>query len=215
MRDPAAPSPPRWKGAQSLELVHQLNERCIELLCDVAAAQPGGLSLACVADNRELWLQLDPRARRRGARLPFVIVDAHFMDEEWWRCISGSQLRVADRITETSNGLPRQASENLMHETIMFAWQSTRWDKTVAMLSFGMLRSVAETIASLTPQRVREIATCESSAVQVRWGGDSNFWRHLLLAAQADDLERLTELHMHAKLLLCNQLIESPKSLTR
>jgi hypothetical protein len=93
-----------------------------------------------------------------------------------------------------------------MHEVIMFAWQTARWDRTVAQLSLGMTPSVADTVAALTPQKVREIAARESQAVEIRWANNPVFWRDVLVAASEGSDERLAELHLHAKLLLCGEL---------
>ena len=38
----AQPSPPRWKGAQSISTVHRFNERCIEMLSTVAISSTSG-----------------------------------------------------------------------------------------------------------------------------------------------------------------------------
>ncbi|MGH8240084.1 MAG: hypothetical protein ACREXP_24145, partial [Steroidobacteraceae bacterium] len=200
-RESAPPSPPRWRGIQSLDLVHQLNERCIELLCDVAAADARHTILQIVTENRELWLRLEIEARRRVARMPFVIVDAKFKDAAWWRRVAESRTHEA-RAEEPSNGLPREASEHLMHETAMFAWQTARWDRTVAQMSLAMSPSVADVIAALTPQQVRAIAARESQCIRVRWADAPRFWRDLLMTAKAGDVEKLAELHLHAKLLV-------------
>lgn len=119
-RDPAPPAPPRWKGIQSLDLVHQLNERCIELVCDVAAAETPASTLPIVIENRELWVRLGTDARHAIAQMPFIIVEAHFRNAAWWRRVSANE--TTDSATEVNaNGLPRDASEHLMHETTMFA----------------------------------------------------------------------------------------------
>jgi hypothetical protein len=203
--DPAPPVPPRWKGINSLDLVHQLNERCFELLCDLAAADTRHTDLPLLADNREIWIRVEPEARHRAARMPFVVVDAKFSDEAWWRHAAASRARVAGA-EAFSNGLPHEASEQLMHEVIMFAWQTARWDRTVAQLSLGMTPSVADIVAALTPQKVREIAARESHAVEIRWANNPVFWRDVLVAASEGSNERMAELHLHAKLLLCGEL---------
>lgn len=208
--DSVPPSPPRWKGIQSLDLVHQFNERCFELLCEVAAADARPTSLPIVTENRELWLLLDLETRRKAARMPLVIMDAHFKEEAWWRRVAAVQPHEAE--TEgPSNGLPHGASEHLMHETTMFAWQTARWDRTVAQMSLGMSLSVAEVVAALTPQQIRALATRESQGIQVRWADDPRLWRDLLLAAKAGDEEKLAELHLHAKLSLCSELLATGK----
>lgn len=205
--DPARPAPPRWKGIQSLDLAYQLNERCIEMLCEVAAADAHSTALAIVTENRELLVSLDAETRQRAARMPFVIIDAHFKEETWWQRVA-TALPHGTRMEEPSNGLPREASEHLMHEAIMFAWQTARWDRTVAQVSLGMARPVAELIAALTPQKIRAIAARESQGIRVRWANDGRYWRDLLVCAKAGDDEKLAELHLHAKLLLCSELVQ-------
>jgi hypothetical protein len=44
--------------------------------------------------------------------------------------------------------------------------------------------------------------------IEVRWANDPPFWRDLLLAAEAGSDEKLAELRLHAKLLLCGELAE-------
>lgn len=85
------PPPPRWKGAQSLGPVYQLNERCIELLCDAAASDSPQVTLSIVTEHRELWVGLDLQARQRLASLPFVIVDARFRNDAKWRRVTETQ----------------------------------------------------------------------------------------------------------------------------
>lgn len=92
-----------------------------------------------------------------------------------------------------------------MHETIMFAWQTARWDRTAAQISLGTSPSVTDVIAALTPQQIRVIATREAQAVRVRWANDSQFWRDLLVAANAADQKGLAALHLHAKLSVCSE----------
>jgi hypothetical protein len=205
--DPAPPIPPRWKGINSLDLVRQLNERCIELLCDLAVADARHTDFPILTGNREIWAGLEPEARNRAARMPFIVVDAKFSDDEWWRHAAQSRARAVGA-EAPSNGLPHEASEQLMHEVTMFAWQTARWDRTVAQLSLGMTPSVAEIIAALTPQQVREIAAREEQVVEFRWANNAVFWRDLLVAATEGSDERLAELHLHAKLLLCGELAE-------
>lgn len=204
--DPA-PLPPRWKGIQSLNLVHQINERCIGLLCDVAVADARPTALPIIAQNRDLWVHLGLEARQKTARIPFVIVDAQFKNEEWWRRAAESDARESEA-EESLNGLPREASEHLMHELTIFAWQTARWDRTVAQMSLGMSPPVVELIAALTPQQVRAIATRDSQGMRVRWADDPRFWRDLLVAAKAGNDEKLAEIHLHAKLLLCSELAQ-------
>lgn len=156
-------------------------------------------------DHREIWLSVNAVARKRAAQLPFVIVDVHFLEEAWWRdsLTTGNQSRD---VAPDSNGLPNVESEHLMLETIMFAWQTARWDRTVAQISFAMLPSVVDIVAALTPQQLREIAARSPQALRVRWSEDVVFWRDLLTAAGDEDPKRLSDLQLHAKLALCGHI---------
>jgi hypothetical protein len=206
-RDPATPAPPRWRGIQSLDLVYQLNERCFELLHDVASNDDLDIELPIISENRELWVRLSIEARRAASQMPFMVVDVRFKDETWWRRIADGKRRDVEA-QEAFNKLPGEVCEQLMHETIMFAWQTARWDRTVARLALAMSPPVVDVIAGLTPQQVRVIATHESNAIGVRWEDDLEFWRDMLIAANAGNVRRLAELHLHAKLLLCAELAQ-------
>ncbi len=196
---------PRWIRSQSLDLVHQLNEHCLELLADVAAADAGS-DLPLVAANRDLWARLGPEARRRTALLPFVILDLHFTDEAWWqRAISAPAPTLHE--TESENWLPPKLSERLVQETLMFAWQMARSDRTAAQVSFAMHPTVAAMIGQLTPGQVRAIASRASGGIHVRWEQNGRFWRELLFAAESGNDEAIAELHLHAKLQLLGPLV--------
>jgi hypothetical protein len=212
----AQPSPPRWKGAQSIGMVYGFNERCIELLCAVAPSSNSQTTSAAIAENRELWINLNIDARRRIAKIPFVIMDANFKRDDWWHRVSQSVVDsalsdspAAENVgAYSTSGFSPEASKNLMQETIMFAWQLVGSDRTTAIMSFGMVAPVAEIISELTPKEVREISTREHSAVKLRWADDVKLWRDFLLAANAGDDDRLAALHLHAKLLICGDMPE-------
>jgi len=191
------PEPPRWKGKDSLDLAYQLNVRCLKLLSEMAA-RPNTTDWPLIAQNRELWSKLDARTIEQAARFPFVILDAHFTDVEWWRSES--------KPPETSQW-PTSVSEQLMSETLIFAWHTAKWDRRVARLSLGMLPAVAEEIAALTPQQLSAISARHSSALRLRWQDDPDFWTQLLVAAKCDDNDRLEDVHLHAKLLLAGEII--------
>lgn len=210
-RHPAVPpAPPRWKGVRSLDLVYRLNERCIDLLYELAITGARDTTLSVITSHVEFWLRLEPAARQSMARMPFIIMDAYFQDEMWWRRVTDYGLDDA-QTDAASNGLPREVSEHLMHETVMLAWQTARWDHTVAQMSLAMSPSVVAIVSALTPQQVRVISARECHAIRVRWVDDLQFWRDLLAAAALRDGDRLRQLHLHAKLLLCSELTNIQK----
>lgn len=196
------PLAPRWKGAPSREAVRQLNERCVEVLCEAATEDFPATTLPVITEHRTLWRTLPLEARRLVAQIPFAIVDAQFGNEASWQQLVQDRAGFAVHAT----GLPGDVRHELMHETLMFAWQIARWDREVALMAFGMRPAVADLILALTPRQLRTIAATEHGGIQVRWADDLAFWRELLLAARAGNDEKLAELHLQAKLLLCSEL---------
>lgn len=207
-RDETGPATaPRWKRRQSLELVYKLNEECLGLLSGVAADKVAPERAWLVA-NRELWAKLSPEARKRVARLPFVILDLHFADEEWWRRVTDAR-ESAVREPDPTNGFPQDLSERLVQETLMFAWQMAQSDRTSAQVTFAMRPAVAEMIGALMPGDVREIASRWQGEIRLRWDNNGGFWGGLLVAAQTGDADRLAELQLHAKLLALGPLVRT------
>lgn len=193
--DPAEPpTPPRWKGADSLELVYRLNERAFMLLKQ--SASPHG----------ELWSQLDTEALRRAARFPFLIVDVYFIDEAWWRSVLLNPQGLIGQGSVACLWTP-EVAQKLMSEVLVFAWHTARWDRRVARLVLGMVPSVVEIFRRLTPQELDAVSGLHGGALRLRWQEEQEFWAPLLRAARDGDEEALSESHLHAKLLLSGTLV--------
>jgi hypothetical protein len=204
-RKGVSPSP-RWKGARSLQLAHELNSRCIDLLCRFATSPFVEAAPVMLKANRNLWCQLNTDARWRLAAFPFVIVDVRFRDEAWWRV----QAKVQDHVVAepaARNEFLRESRESLLLETLMFAWQVAREDPRVAQILFAMTQPVASLISSLAMQEIRTVAIEQSNFLRIRWDENSQLWRDLLVAVATDDETALEELRLHAKLLFCGELI--------
>lgn len=189
------PSPPRWKGKDSVDLAYHLNQRTFELVRDMAG---GPCEWPLIGHNRTLWTQLDVATISRAVRFPFVILDVHFTDIGWW----DSDLKPPE-----GSHWPANVSEPLMGELLVFAWHTAKWDRRVARLSFGMLPGVAELIAAMTPHKLDRLAAEHCSALRLRWQDNAGVWTRLLEAARDSDEETLIDIHLHAKLLLSGELI--------
>ena len=201
---------PRWTGAPSIGLAHQVNEQCVELVCELAVTSSHQELPQFILQNRDLWRLLDTDARRRVAAFPFVIVDIRFKDAEWWREISGTHSMSPSDSTPL-NGIPANLSADLVLETLLFARQAAREDANVAKAMFAMTSPVASRIASLTLQQVRTIALGNTQHLRVRWDSAPEFWRDLLIACRTTDEQTMTALRRQAKLLFCGELIQSHK----
>jgi hypothetical protein len=166
------------------------------------AASPDIAAWPLTTQDRKLWSTLDSRVIASAARFPFVILDVHFTDIEWWRGMIAGSPRFA-----TSAAWPAKISEDLMSETLIFAWHTAKWDWRVARLSLGMLPAVATLIAGLTPQQLARVSKEHSSELRLRWADDKDFWSRLFVAARDGEEVLLAETHLYAKLLLCGDLI--------
>jgi hypothetical protein len=203
-----AAASPRWTGAPSVELAHQVNEQCVELVCELAATSSTQELPPFVLQNRDLWRLLESEARRRVAAFPFVIVDLRFNDaESWQRAAEGHLMSPTD--TTLYSGVPPKLFEDLVLETLLFARQAAREDLSVAKAMFAMASPVASRIASLTLSQVRAIALGNTNQLRVRWDNDSEFWRDLLVACRAGESKDLAAIRRHAKLLFCGEFVAS------
>jgi hypothetical protein len=206
----SAPSPPRWKGTTSLGPVQRLNERCLQLL-QRAASSDLAAAPAVLAQHHDLWIALDPAARQRLAKLPFVILDAEFRNDTWWRFAGDPVVRQVE-LRNALSDFSRDLNEGLVHELILFAWQVAGTDRAVAQLSFGMTPAVSEIIATLNSQQVRALTMQPSARASLRWADDVDLWRDLLTAAAGDDA-RLYDLQLYAKVRFCGEIIHGAAQL--
>jgi hypothetical protein len=193
-----APAPPRWTGAPSIELAHQLNAQYVELVCELAVS-PHPTLPASVLQNRDLWRLLEPESRKRVAAFPFVIVDIQFKDTEWWRMISGGL---------SMNPVDSMPFSDLALEALLFARQAAREDVVVAKAMFAMTSPVASLIASLTLRQVRAIASICGQKLLVRWDDNPEFWRDLLIACRSGDEQALAAVRRQGKLLFCGDFVQ-------
>jgi len=193
------PSPFLWKGRDSLELVYQLNERALTLL--VEAARSGTSEWLSETAYRALWSELTTEALQTAARIPFVILDARFTDDEWWREAAVSPQEFPLTVSGAP-GWPGDVAQQLMSETLVFAWHTAKWDRRLARGLLGMSPGVVGSIARLTPRELGLIPSRHWAALRLRWEDEPGIWARLLTAAQESDEEALAECHLHAQLLL-------------
>jgi hypothetical protein len=187
---------PRWTGAPYIPLGHQLNEQCIDLVCELANDPAQQQLPQFVLQNRDLWRLLEPEARKRVAAFPFVIVKLRFNDTESWQQASdGHPMTPADAT------LPPKLFEDLALEILLFARQAAREDASVAKVMFAMTPAVVRLIASLTVSQVRAIAVANAGQLRVSWDNDPEFWGELLVACRSPDEKALAAIRRQGKLL--------------
>jgi hypothetical protein len=191
---------PRWTRAPTIALAHELNAQCIDVSFGLATNLSHHQLPPFILENRDVWRLLDANARQRVAAFPFVLVDLHFRDTDWWQnAIASNGVTPAD---PTPFG-------DLAIETLLFARQAAREDLVVAKAMFAMEPAVASLVTSLTLQKVRSIATHNAGELRVRWECDTEFWGELLSACRAADEQAIDAVRRQGKLLFCGDAISS------
>lgn len=199
------PSEFAWKAQLALARVYALNERCLEVITDLARTERRQASIAIVNEHRTLWRTLSVTARFRAAHAPFLLLDVHFKDAEWWRAARDrSNRRTKVALSAAFKG--KMAGE-LMRETLMLAWSTVAFDRGAASIMLGMAPAVSSMIAALGPQDVERIAARHCSHLEPRWKDFPAFWGKLLAAAHNDDEEALHEVHLHGAQLIGGELL--------
>lgn len=204
----AAPKTPRfdWKGSSSLRRVHALNERCLEVMVQIARTNRERTAIDVINRFRSSWCGLDMAARQRAARCPVLLVDVNFQSEGWWRWADDARYGKC-RPAIRQPCFPAKAAGELMRETLMLAWSTAGADRNAASVLIGMTPAVSNIVAELEPQDVERIAARHSRHLRPRWEDFPPFWRKLLSAARDGDEDLLHDIHLHSIQLLGGELI--------
>jgi hypothetical protein len=196
----------RWRGAQALGRVYALNERCIELLCQLSRTERERTILAIINQHRILWRGLSTTARRYAASMPFLLVDARFQDADWWRWAKVPRAGRMRKMGPQAAFSGKVAGE-LMREALMLAWSTVGIDRGAASVLLGMTPAVSSLIGDLSPQDVERIAASNSRYLRPRWEDFPVFWGKLLTAARDADEGALHEVRLHGIQLLGSELL--------
>lgn len=195
-----------WRGAQALSRVHALNERCIELLFQLARADRERANLAIVDQHRSLWRGLSATSRRHAANTPFLLVDVKFRDADWWRWAKDTRAS-RNRKAVMQVAFSGKVAGELMRETLMLAWSTVAFDRGTASVLFGMTPAVCNIIAGLSPQDVERIAARNSRYLRPRWEEFPMFWGKILTAAREGNEDALHDVRLHGMQLLGSELL--------
>lgn len=195
-----------WKGGLALKRVHALNERCLEVLSELARGDDPSIMPATMSPLRSLWRDSSSIARKRAAQTPFLLVDLHFRDARWWRDA---------RDPHSSRGQPNDPNPafagpiagELMRETLMLAWSTVSLDRGSASMLFGMAPAVITIVAELNAHDVEHIAARHSQHLRPRWEDVPAFWVGLLQAARDGDERALHRIHLQGVQLIGRDLL--------
>jgi hypothetical protein len=181
--------------------VHEFNGRLLGLLAQIAHSNGAHPPPEIVQEHRELWLALDPAACERASRCPFLLIDIHFRDPEWWQW-ARQEHSWRTRAPPTPGLLPRKLAVEMMYDALVVTWHAARLDGRVAATLFAMTPKVLAVVAKLGLRHLRQMAEHHHRELRPRWEQLPTFWGRLLSAACSGDHETLFDLHLHGFQLL-------------
>jgi hypothetical protein len=186
--------------------LHEVNERCLELITLIAKLDPHEAPFTLITPLRSLLRGTKPVVRRRAARQPFALIDMEFRDRDWWHAVKSKPARAwKERSWRGSS--PKRPAVQLAHTTLMLAWHMTRADPAAAAIVFGMQRDVVRTIATLPLSDIDVIAERHFRHLRPRWEDRPDLWRELLVAAHADDEAAMRDFAVRALQLLAGDIV--------
>jgi hypothetical protein len=162
--------------------VTAINQSLLELLCSPASPRRTVLTQLCG--------DLDPEARMRLARCPYVLLDAGFGVPERWACSGRTPAAVRD--TDPAEGyFGSRQGVGLVRRTLVFAWHLARANPFSARILFGMAMPCAARVAASRLEDLEELAEQCPAWVTPRWEARPQVWRQLVQAARGGPVSQL------------------------
>ncbi|MGH8258960.1 MAG: hypothetical protein ACREUG_04650 [Steroidobacteraceae bacterium] len=194
--------PLSWLQADALEALAELNEQCLELLCEQAVARTARPRPPLLRDLEALWYSLDTGARRRAARCPFLLADAGFsrVARRPWQYDHGIRDRDGFESPAAFFTVPRTVSVTRL--VLAYAWHLVRSEPVAGRLFLGLTVQGAELIAARSLRQVIQLAEGEPGLLRPRWADRLQVWRDLLTAAKGGEPAALERFRMRGLQLL-------------
>lgn len=204
-RSGGAIPPRKWRNADTLEAVKQMNEHFLRTLKSFAVRRPDKYPIEVIRRHRRLWQRSDASAMKCAAKSPVLLIDVRFGTEDWWKWAI-THATGYWRGEQRAESFPSKTANRLMRATLMLAWHAAREGLNASQILFGMSTGVAALIAELTPQQIESIASRHSRELRVRWEEVPGYWQTLLSAAQSRDCARLRAVHLYGIQLIASEL---------
>jgi len=206
-----------WLHAETLQSLAEVNEQCLELMCEQAAVRQGagggsrgeadgfargGRPAAIFVQLRELWSELDPAARRRAAHCPCLLVDAGFAEAGRWTRVLGGEVHDEARFGAASPCFTVPRAVAVTRLVVTYAWHLARSQMAAARLLLGLSERCAELIGGCTLSQVTRVAESHVQWLAPRWVDRVAVWRELLATASSGEHAALERIHMRGVQLL-------------
>ena len=182
----------RWDSGL-LAPVTGINQELLELLCAPSPLRRTALTQLCCG--------LDPDARSRLARCPYVLLDAGFGAPELWPP-SGRAPGAVREASASGGYFSSRQGIALVRRTLVFAWHLARANPFAARILFGMTTPCAPGVAASRLEDLEELAELCPSWVAPRWEAQPQVWRQLVHAARAGPVSQLRQAQLRGLQLL-------------
>ncbi len=191
-----------WLRAEVLDALAELNEQCLELLCEQTVSCNARRRPALLADLEALWVGLETVARRRAARCPFLLADAGFTRGGCppWLRERGVRDREWPPVSSAFFTVPRTIPVTRL--VLAYVWHLVRSESVAARLFLGMSARCAESIAACTLRQMMQFAESEPHLLRPRWPDRVEVWQELLIAASSGEPSALERFRIRGLQLL-------------
>lgn len=185
--------------------IHELNERCLDLLAHAARAG-SALPLSLPDLLHDELLRSTPDSRQHAAQRQFLLLDLEFRNLPWWRAAARS-TEQPHRGAPWRSPFVQRTAIRLTRVTVTVAWQAIQCELNTACLLLGMDPSVARLIVDLPVTTLDRIAGRYHRYLQPRWADRPAYWRDLLQAAERKEAAKLRSLDAQGLQLLTGDLL--------
>jgi len=175
-----------WLGRETLGVLAELNEQCLSLLAEQAAAQNSACTHPLLHDLAQLWSKLNGDALKRAAACPYLLIDTGFADPQRWMWARGQQVLEREHgPTVPFFTVPRAGA--VMRTVLTYGWHLAQSRQSAARLLLGMSPQCVKLVGDCTLSQIGELADKHPAWLQPRWPHRVHIWRELLTAAAAGE----------------------------
>jgi hypothetical protein len=189
-----------WLHAETLETLAEVNEQCLELIREQAAA--ANVAPPLLAELRVEWSELDAPARRRAARCPYLLVDAGFAAAGRWTRVLARQVQDEPRMHSAGPFFTVPRAVSVMRLVVTYAWHLASSHGAAARLLLGMSAPCAELIGACTLSQINRLAESHVEWLTPRWPDRVTVWRELLMTANSGEHSALERMRIRGVQLL-------------
>ena len=195
-----------WLAGETFETISELNEECLELIAQQAAAARAPSVPMLTGEMRTLWCALDSGSRHRAAQCPCLLVDAGFLDAGRWAAALGRRIQDGGRTSVPAAFFTVPRTIPVMRLLLASVWHLVRSNASAARLLMGIVSPCAELIATSSLSAMLQIAEEHTHLLQPRWKERTDVWRDLLIAAQRGEPAALEAIRLRGVALLAGEV---------